>query len=126
MPLEFELTMVRRLFAVSAVLALFLLGFADCMSALTLDHQSMQCCGSMPCTPANHSHGCCKNMPSPEAPSILPAAHVSLHSPSLIAVEYPRMLAALWETRASAPPTFIETGQHSPPDLYTLHASLLI
>ena len=117
---------IKRLSVLLATGALLLLGFSDCMSALTLDHRSMQCCGSMPCTPANHTHGCCKNMPSPEAPGILPSVHVSLHVPVAVAVEYPRMLAIVWQTRAPAPPTLVETGQHSPPDLYTLHASLLI
>jgi hypothetical protein len=116
---------IKRLSVLLATGALLLLGFSDCMSALTLDHQSMQCCGSMPCTPANHSHGCCKNMTA-ETPNMLPAGHILLQGPIVAAVEYPPMLGMIWKTRAPIPPAFVETQQHSPPDLYTLHASLLI
>jgi len=72
--------------------ALLLLPFVDCMSAMTPDQENMQCCGSMPCTPANHSHGCCEKMASAQMPSMLPARHVSLHAPIVATVEYPRTL----------------------------------
>lgn len=116
--------MAKRLLVALAVGTLLLFGFSDCMSALTLDQKSMQCCGSMPCTPANHSQSCCKHMMSSETPSMLPAGHVSLHIPAVAPVEYPRMLAIVWQT--STPPLIVDTQQHSPPELYTLHASLLI
>ena len=116
--------MAKRSLVALAVGALLLFAFSDCMSALTLDQKSMQCCGSMPCTPANHSQGCCKHMMSSETPSMLPAGHVSLHGPIVAAVEYPIVLAIVWQT--STPPPTVDTQQHSPPDLYTLHASLLI
>src|ERR1700676_5303427 len=114
----------KRLFLALAAGALLLLQFADCMSAMTPDHESMQCCGSMPCTPANHSHGCCKTMTSVETPNMLPAARVSLHGPAVATVEYTRML----DIAPSAPVSrvTVEAPQHSPPELYTLHASLLI
>jgi len=114
----------KRLFLVVAAGALLLLQFGDCMSALTLDHQAMQCCRSMPCTPANHGHGCCKNMTSAETPNMLPAAHVSLHAPVVAYFEYSRMLEIVWRT--PSPPARVETQEHSPPELYTLHAALLI
>jgi hypothetical protein len=116
--------MAKRLFAALAVGTLLLFGFSDCMSALTLDQKNMRCCGSMPCTPANHSQGCCKHMMSSETPSMLPAGHVSIHVPVVAAVEYPRMLAIVWQS--PTPPIIVDTQQHSPPELYTLHASLLI
>lgn len=116
--------MGKRILATLSIGVLLLLGFSDCMSALTLDQQNMRCCGSMPCTPANHSQGCCKNMESPETPSILPAAHVCLHPPVVATMEYSGMTPVIWQT--SAPPPSIGTEQHSPPELYTLHASLLI
>src|ERR1700693_2185105 len=49
----------KRLFLVLAAGALLLLQFADCMSAMTPDQESMHCCGSMPCTPAQQKHDCC-------------------------------------------------------------------
>ena len=116
--------MVKRIASALAIGVLLLLGFPDCMSALTLDQQSMRCCGTMPCTPANHSQDCCKHMASPETPNILPTSHVSLHPPIAATIEYPQMLALVSQTWA--PPPSIETQQHSPPELYTLHASLLI
>jgi hypothetical protein len=114
----------KRLFLVLAAGALFLLPFADCTSAITLDQQAMKCCGSIPCTPANHSDGCCKNMASAQTPNMLPARHVSLHAPIIATVEYPRTIEIVRST--PTPPAIIYVQQHSPPELYTLHASLLI
>ncbi len=116
--------MAKRLFLVMAAVALLFLQFGDCMSAMTMDQQSMQCCASMPCTPANHSRGCCKNMTSAHAPSMLPAQHASLHGPIVAAIEYPRTLDM---TRpVPVPLVKVDAAQHSPPELYTLHVSLLI
>src|SRR5580704_11362992 len=79
--------MRKRLFIVVAMVALLGLQFADCMSAMTQDQQSMKCCGSMPCDPSNQSHDCCKGMVSIQSPSVLPAAHVSLHAPVMVATD---------------------------------------
>jgi hypothetical protein len=114
----------KKLFLVLAAGALLLLQFADCMSAMTPYQESMKCCASMPCTPANQSHGCCKTMTSVQTPNMLPAAHASLHAPAVVAFDYTRTLDP---TRsAPVPLVTIEALQHSPPELYTLHASLLI
>ena len=116
--------MGKKLFLVLAAGALLLLQFADCMSAMTPDQQSMECCASMPCTPANHSHGCCKTMTSAQTPNMLPTARVSLNAPTIAAVEY----ASTIEIARSSAVSFVavEVQQHSPPELYTLHLSLLI
>jgi hypothetical protein len=116
--------MGKRLFVVLAVVAVLGLQFADCMSAMTQDQQSMQCCGSMPCDPSNQSHDCCRRMVSSQSPSILPVAHVTLHVPVMVVTD---ILASPWAT--PYPEAFrldFEALQHSPPDLYTLHASLLV
>jgi hypothetical protein len=114
----------KRLFLVLAAGALLLLQFADCMSAVTPDQQSMQCCGSMHCTPANHKHDCCKTMVSAHAPNMLPAARVSLNAPAVVNIQH---LATLETARPpTVRPVTVEAQQHSPPELYTLHASLLI
>ena len=115
---------ISKLLVVMVAGALLLLQFGDCTSAMTLDPHSMQCCHTMPCTPANHSHGCCKNMASAQTPNMLPVAHVSLHAPTVVAIEYPRLLEVARSTLA--PSVAVEAQEHSPPDLYTLHASLLI
>ena len=71
----------KRLFGVLAVVALLGLQFADCMSAMTMDQRSMQCCQSMPCDPANQSHDCCRSMTSSQSPSALPIPQVTLTLP---------------------------------------------
>ena len=117
--------MVRRnTFLVLAVVAVLLLQFADCMLAMTMDQQSMQCCGSMPCDPSNQSHDCCKAMASSQSPGVLPVAHVTQHPPVMDVADIlptPQVLEL-----SEAPRTEFAAPQHSPPELYTLHSSLLI
>src|SRR5882724_1433801 len=117
--------MVRRnTFLVLAVVAVLLLQFADCMSAMTMDQQSMQCCGSMPCDPSNQSHDCCKAMASSQSPSVLPVAHVSLHAPVMVATDILESPQAVTYPEVSR--LAFDAPTHSPPELYTLHSSLLI
>ena len=116
--------MRNRLFIVVALVALFGLQFADCASAMTQDQQSMQCCGSMPCDPSNQSHDCCKGMVSSQSPSVLPVAHVTLHAPVMVVTN---MLASPQATPyAEVSRLDFDSPEHSPPELYTLHSSLLI
>ncbi len=116
--------MSKRLFIVVALVALLGLQFADCMSAMTQDQQSMQCCGSMPCDPSNQSHDCCKGMVSAQSPSVLPAAPVTLHAPEMVVTD---ILASPQVLRYPEASRFdFEAPTHSPPELYTLHSSLLI
>jgi hypothetical protein len=116
--------MRKRLLIFAALVALLGLQFADCASAMTKDQQSMECCGSMPCDPSNQSHDCCKGMVSSQSPSVLPTAHVTFHALLMVATEilaspqvmtYPELFRRDFEAPA-----------HSPPELYTLHSSLLI
>jgi hypothetical protein len=116
--------MRNRVFIFVAFVALLGLQFADCMSAVTQDPQSMQCCGSMPCDPSNQSHDCCKGMVSAQSPNILPVSNVTLLAPVMVAADVvftPQVTpyAEVSRLEFAAP-------QHSPPELYTLHASLLI
>ncbi|HWT87272.1 MAG TPA: hypothetical protein VN454_00615 [Candidatus Angelobacter sp.] len=116
--------MTKTLLMVVALTALLGLQFADCMSAMTMDQQSMQCCGSMPCDPSNQSHDCCKSMASSQSPSLLPVAHVTLHPPVMDVADTlptPQVLDL-----SEAPRAEFAAPQHSPPELYTLHSSLLI
>jgi hypothetical protein len=116
--------MTKRLLIVVAMGALLGLQFADCMSAMTQDQQSMKCCGSMPCDPSNQSHDCCKSMVSSQSPSVLPVAHVTLHAPVMAVTD---ILASPKATPyAEASRLDFEAPTHSPPELYTLHSSLLI
>src|SRR5712692_3654574 len=117
--------MVRRTtFLVLSLIAVLFLPFADCMSPMTQDQQSMQCCGSMPCDPSNQSHDCCKTMVSSQSPSVLPVAQVSLHAPLMVATHIlvsPQVITLSETSRWD-----LEAPTHSPPELYTLHSSLLI
>jgi len=116
--------MRNKLFILAVLVALLGLQFADCMSAMTQDEQSMKCCGSMPCDPSNQSHDCCKGMVSSQTPSVLPAAHVALHAPVMVVTQVLASPQAAPCPEASQ--LDFETPQHSPPELYTLHSSLLI
>jgi hypothetical protein len=115
--------MSEKLLIVAALVALLGLQFADCASAMTQDQQSMQCCGSMPCDPSNQSHDCCKGMVSSQSPSVLPVAHVTLHAPVMVVTVFGLTQATPY-TEVSR--LDFEAPQHSPPELYTLHSSLLI
>ena len=115
--------MSKKLLIFVALAALLGLQFADCMSAMTQDQQSMECCGSMPCEPSNQSHDCCKNMVWSQSPSGLPVAHATLHVPVMVVTD------ATWPQATLYPETFrldFAAPQHSPPELYTLHSSFLI
>jgi len=116
--------MSKRILIVLALVALLGLQFADCASAMTQDQQSMECCGSMPCDPSNQSHDCCKGMVSSQSPSVLPVAHVTLPAPVMVVTN---VLASPQTTPyAEVSRLDFEAPQHSPPELYTLHSSLLI
>src|SRR5256885_16102392 len=108
--------MVRRTtFLVLAVAAILLLQFADCMSAMTMDEQSMQCCSSMPCDPSNQSHDCCKSMASSSSPSVLPSAHVTLHPPVMTdVVDFSQTFQIL--QISEAPRTESAPREDSPPE----------
>ena len=116
--------MSKKLLIVVALVALLGLQFADCMSAATQDQQSMQCCGSMPCDPSNQSHDCCKGMVSSQSPSVLPVAHATLHAPVMVVTDIIAAPQTMPYTEVSG--LDFEAPQHSPPELYTLHSSLLI
>jgi hypothetical protein len=117
--------MIRRgTFFVWALTALFALQFADCLTAMSTDQQMVQCCGSMPCNQGNQSHDCCKTMVSSPSPSILPVEHTALHIP--IAAVVDNLSAPEIVVIAEFSPSRFEAPQHSPPELFTLHSSLLI
>lgn len=56
-----------------ALAALLLVDAADCFAASKQPGDDMDCCQSMPCTPANQNHDCCKNMVAERAPYLRPA-----------------------------------------------------
>jgi hypothetical protein len=106
------------------IAALLGLQFGDCLSAINQDQQSMQCCGSIPCDPSNQSHDCCKGMVSAQTPCVLPVGRVTLHAPVMVAADVLALPKATPYSEVSL--LHFGTPQHSPPELYTLHASFLI
>ena len=114
----------KILFRILLVGTLVLLQFADCVAAFSQDQRTMQCCGKSSCTPANQSHNCCKTMTSTGIPRVLVKARVSLHVPIIAVVEH----APVLETAMFTPLVSLsfDPQEHSPPELYTLHRSLLI
>jgi hypothetical protein len=108
---------------VVAVSFILLMQVTDCM-AISANQQMTECCRTMPCNSANLAHDCCKQMVSSQTQSVLPIAHVPLNAPLAIAVE-PVSIAQITRLPEIFWPR-IEATQHSPPDLYTLYASLLI
>jgi|ERR1700682_183660 len=117
--------MVRRTtFLVLSVIAVLFMQFADCLSPMTQDQQSMQCCGSMPCDPSNQTHDCCKTMASSQSASALPVAHVTFHAPATVLADI-LPLSQVQQLSLTSRDVF-EASEHSPPELYTLHSSFLI
>jgi len=114
----------KRLFLVLVASGVLLLQFADCMSAIAPDQQTMECCRSMPCTPANKTHDCCKTMVSGRTPGVLPTARASLPAPPVAVIGRAPMLEIASFIPVLTP--LVEPQQHSPPELYTLYLSLLI
>jgi hypothetical protein len=114
----------KRSFLLLMVGAVLFLQFADCMAAFSQDKQAMHCCGTSACTPANQSHGCCNMMNSTETPKMLIKARASLDVPAVALVEHAPALQTTMAASLVSPP--FEPQGYSPPDLYTLHSSLLI
>ena len=114
----------KKSFILLMVGVVLVLQFADCMAAFSRDQEAMQCCGTSACTQANRSRDCCSTMTSNEIPRLLEKVRVSLDVPVVAVIER----AAVHETAISAPliSSSFEPQKYSPPDLYTLHGSLLI
>jgi len=114
----------KRLILILAAGALLLLPFADCMSAMAQDQQTMKCCAAMHCMPSKQSQDCCKATVSAQTSDLLPGKYVSLHGPNGATITYPRLLEIVHSNQI--PPVVVNAPQHSPPELYALHSSLLI
>lgn len=122
--LRVEIVKGTRLLLGLAAGALLLLQFADCASSMALDQRSMQCCGSMPCMPANPSHDCCKTMIPAHPATPLPSTRAPLFAPAVASIEPTPIRDVVCS--ATAHRVMVKVQQHSPPSLYMLHSSLLI
>jgi hypothetical protein len=114
----------KKQFLLLMIASVLLLQFADCIAAFSQDQQPMQCCGTPACTPANQSNGCCTAMTSAELPRMLVKTRINLDVPTAVVVEH----APVPETAVLTPliSSAFEPQRYSPPELYTLHSSLLI
>ena len=116
--------MFRKITSILVALSIFLvMQFAECQ-AMSADQQTMKCCRTMHCNPANHKHDCCKNMVSPQMASAPPNPQIPLSIPAALPAG-PLPVTAI----VRSPEIFwpkIDASQHAPPDLYIVHASLLI
>ena len=91
--------------------ALLLVDAADCFATAQRRDQDMECCQSMPCSPANQSHDCCKKMVVERDPYVLPAA--SSVAPVFVAVSRAPVLVMLPPAMAQA--LSVEARDHAPP-----------
>jgi hypothetical protein len=114
----------KKRYLLLMIASVLLLQFADCMAAFSQDQQTMQCCRTPACTPANQSNGCCTAMTSAELPRMLVKARITLDVPTPVVFEP----ALVLETAVLTPliSSAFEPQQYSLPELYTLHNSLLI
>ena len=104
--------------------ALLLVDAGDCFAAAAQQDQDMDCCRSMACSPASWTTACCNVKDSGQTPRVLPQVRVSL-APPLLAIVGRVATSKDLRFKPTSPVEF-KALLHSPPDLYTLHLSLLI
>jgi hypothetical protein len=114
--------LIRKLLLVATAGALLLLPLANCMAAAQ-NEAAMRCCVSMPCMPTQRGSACCQTTPATPG-QMMPAARVSLQARTIALATHVRMPDI--RLAAAAPLVAVAASQHSPPELYTLHACLLI
>ncbi len=106
--------------------AVLVLSSAGCLDAAATDAQAMQCCASMPCTPAHHGQDCCQNMVTgPSSYAVLPAG--ASPAPPLVAER--NLPASELARRVPDVPGLerVSAREHSPPrELDTVYLALLI
>lgn len=114
-----------KLILLLTVGAILLFSSLDCLTPGLMDEQAMECCGSMPCTPANQSYDCCKTLVTSQMVYVQPPVSLWVHSVSLVATASAPALDTVSLPEAFARPA--EAKEHAPPrELYTLYLSLLI
>ena len=109
-----------KAFLLLSLAALLLVDAAACFATAQQRDPDMECCQSMPCSPAIQSHDCCKKMAVERAPYLVSAASstapifVLVSSAAVMLVLPPAMTRTLSiETRDHAPP--LSPGSYSLP-----------
>jgi len=117
--------MIRRAaFLALVATALLALQGADCFVPAPTDHEAMACCHSMKCLPGQHAHQCCATKTPSQPQTALPQEYSVLQVSAPAAVAH--LALPVVTARAGVYGSGLGAMQHSPPDLYTLHASFLI
>ncbi|HWG57813.1 MAG TPA: hypothetical protein VN661_02055 [Candidatus Acidoferrales bacterium] len=96
-----------------AALAVALAAYAFDCAGMTTPRQAMQCCKTMPCSPAGHgSQDCCQKMPAMHSPFVrTPSIGVAGFSLSALAV----LPASREANRGTLTARAISTRCHAPP-----------
>lgn len=117
--------MIRRAALLALVAtALLVLQGANCFVPAPADHQAMACCRSMKCLPGEHGHQCCAAKTTSRSHTVLPQESAALRVPAHSIAAH--LALPVITARAGDYSPGLGAVQHSPPDLYTLHASFLI
>jgi hypothetical protein len=113
-----------RMCAVLIVLGLFMPALLDCLMQGAAGAETMACCAGMTCPTEGRTESCFTATPSPGDLSSLPELRTSLVAPLTGAIELLPVYTSLPTSSARA--DLSDVPQHAPPDLYTVHLSLLI
>ena len=107
--------------------ALLLFAAIDCLAEAQVNAQAMDCCGSMPCSPTNKDHDCCRTMVSANPVYLNTAPTPSLYLPAPTVDRVTPVLNLSSFIWAFVHVHTLAPNEHAPPpDLIVLHLSLLI
>ena len=121
--LEFAQMLRQRIFVLTIAAALILPTVANCLAPAVLDAQTMKCCAELDC-PAGHQQACYSTTSPTGGSQSTPELIVALAGPA--AVDHAAALPALVPAENVDCEYSSDARLHSPPDLYTVHNSLLI
>jgi hypothetical protein len=113
----------RRIFVVLVAAALMLPTVIECLASGTADAQSMRCCAETSC-PRHQKQTCVSTTAPADNVQPIPLARTELAAPSLAPEQH--SFAEPLIAAASSSGGMADAPQDSPPELYTLHLSLLI
>jgi hypothetical protein len=113
-----------RISAVLIVAGLLLPALMGCILPDTAHAQSMECCAQMTCPEGGQGQICLSASPPAGDTRSLPELRASLGAPTTTEVALLPIL--MFHSVIASSASSIETPEQTPPDLYTLHLSLLI
>jgi hypothetical protein len=102
-------------------------GTLDCFAHGQKDGDAMECCRSMPCTPANQSHDCCKKMVSAPGIYFVVPQRTLAPAPSVQILAVVTTTAVAMTTEPPHVACCPEAREHAPPaELPSLYETLRI